>query len=65
MIDEILTVQEVATLLKIADKTVYTMPQKGELPAFKVGGQWRFRRTDLDAWIDAKTRRAAGEEESK
>ncbi len=65
MTDEILTLPEVAQLLKVAEKTVYTMAQKGELPAFKVGGQWRFRRTDLDAWIDAKTRLAAGEEESK
>lgn len=65
MSDEILTLPEVARLLKVAEKTVYTMAQKGELPAFKVGGQWRFRRADLDAWIDAKTRRAAGEEEAK
>jgi len=65
MSDEILTLPEVAQLLKVAEKTVYTMAQKGELPAFKVGGQWRFRRADLDVWIDAKTRRAAGEEESK
>ncbi len=65
MSDEILTLPEVAQLLKVAEKTVYTMAQKGELPAFKVGGQWRFRRADLDAWIDAKTRRAAGDEESK
>lgn len=65
MPDEILTLPEVAQLLKVAEKTVYTMAQKGELPAFKVGGQWRFRRLDLDAWIDVKTRRAAGEEESK
>ena len=65
MSDEILTLPEVAQLLKVAEKTVYTMAQKGALPAFKVGGQWRFRRADLDAWIDAKTRRAAGEEESK
>jgi excisionase family DNA binding protein len=63
--DEILTLPKVEQLLKVAEKTVYTMAQKGELPAFKVGGQWRFRRTDLDAWIDAKTRRAAGEEEAK
>lgn len=65
MSDEILTLPEVAQLLKVAEKTVYTMAQKAELPAFKVGGQWRFRRTDLDTWIDAKTRRAAGEKESK
>jgi excisionase family DNA binding protein len=65
MSDEILKLPEVAQLLKVAEKTVYTMAQRGDLPAFKVGGQWRFRRTDLDAWIDAKTRRSAGEEESK
>jgi excisionase family DNA binding protein len=65
MPDEILTLPEVAQLLKVAEKTVYTMAQKGELPAFKVGGQWRFRRTDLDVWIDAKTRRPASEEESR
>ena len=63
--DEILTVSEVAGLLKVAEKTVYTMAQQGELPAFKVRGQWRFRRTDLNAWIDAKTRGSAGQEASK
>lgn len=61
MPDEILTLPELAQLLKVAEKTVYTMAQKREVPAFKVGGQWRFRRTDVNAWIDAKTRRA-GEE---
>jgi excisionase family DNA binding protein len=58
MSDEILTLPQVAQLLKVAEKTVYTMAQKGGLPAFKVGGQWRFRRTDLDSWIDGQTRRA-------
>lgn len=55
MSDEILTVQEVAALLKVADKTVYTMAQRGEMPAFKVRGQWRFRRADIDAWIQTQT----------
>lgn len=52
MPDEILTLPEVAQLLKVAEKTVYTMAQKGALPAFKVGGQWRFKRDDIDAWIE-------------
>jgi excisionase family DNA binding protein len=65
MSDEILTLPEVTQLLKVAEKTVYTMAQKGQLPAFKVGGQWRFRRADLDAWIDAKTRRGSGEKKAK
>lgn len=52
MSDEILTLPEVAHLLKVAEKTVYSMAQKGLLPAFKVGGQWRFKRVDLDQWIE-------------
>ena len=52
MPDEILTLPEVALLLKIAEKTVYSMAQKSQLPAFKVGGQWRFRRVDIDQWIE-------------
>lgn len=55
MSDEILTALEVAALLKVADKTVYTMAQKGEIPAFKPRGQWRFQRVDIDAWIQAQT----------
>jgi excisionase family DNA binding protein len=52
MPDEILTLPDVARLLKVADKTVYTMAQKAELPAFKVGGQWRFKSADIDSWIE-------------
>jgi excisionase family DNA binding protein len=51
---EILTIPEVASLLKVAEKTVYTMAQKAQLPGFKVRGQWRFKRVDLDAWIEAQ-----------
>jgi excisionase family DNA binding protein len=52
MPDEIMTLPEVADLLKVAEKTVYTMAQKAQLPAFKVRGQWRFKRDDLDSWIE-------------
>ena len=51
---EVLTVRDVADVLKVGTKTVYTMAQNGELPAFKVGGQWRFRRADIDRWIQAQ-----------
>jgi excisionase family DNA binding protein len=52
MTDPILTLPEVATLLKVAEKTVYTMAQTGQIPAFKVRGQWRFKHDDIDLWID-------------
>lgn len=64
MTDEFLTLPEVAQLLKVADKTVYTMAQQGELPAFKVRGQWRFKRVDLDSWIEEQKLAARREEES-
>ncbi|WP_437280193.1 N-6 DNA methylase [Sorangium sp. So ce375] len=62
MSDEILTVQEVAALLKVADKTVNTMAQKGQIPTFKVRGQSRFRRADIDAWIRSRRPRAVRRE---
>ena len=52
MTDPILTLPEVAILLKVAEKTVYTMAQTGQIPAFKVRGQWRFKHDDIDRWID-------------
>jgi len=60
--DEILTLKEVARLLKVAEKTVYTMAQNKELPAFKVRGQWRFRREDMDRWIEEQKAQAAEED---
>jgi excisionase family DNA binding protein len=58
---KILTLPEVAQLLKLAEKTVYSMAQQGQLPAFKVGGQWRFKRADRDQWIDAQPRGGDGD----
>lgn len=51
---EILTLDEVAAYLKAGKKTVYRLAQQGHIPAFKLGGTWRFRRTELDYWIAAQ-----------
>ena len=48
---EILTLEEVAAYLKAGQRTVYRLAQQGEIPAFKLGGTWRFRRSELDRWI--------------
>lgn len=50
--EEVLKIKDVAALLKVGEKTVYSMAQSGELPGFKVRGQWRFTRKDIDAWIE-------------
>jgi len=48
---DILTLEEVAAYLKAGKRTVYRLAQKGQIPAFKVGGTWRFRRSELNRWI--------------
>jgi excisionase family DNA binding protein len=50
---EILTLDEVAAYLKAGKRTVYRLTAEGKLPAFKLGGMWRFRRSDLNEWIAA------------
>ncbi|PCJ90110.1 MAG: DNA-binding protein [Porticoccaceae bacterium] len=52
MNDEILTLKDVAEYLKLAEKTAYRLAQNGKLPGFKVGGSWRFRKVDIEKWID-------------
>lgn len=49
--DEIFTIKEVAAYLKLAEKTTYRLALEGELPGFKVGGSWRFRKSEIDRWI--------------
>jgi excisionase family DNA binding protein len=50
---DILTLDEVAAYLKAGKRTVYRLAANGEIPAFKLGGTWRFRRSELDRWIAA------------
>ena len=54
MAEEILTIKDVAIYLKLAEKTAYKLAAEGKLPGFKVGGSWRFKQSDIDAWIEAK-----------
>ena len=52
---EILTLDEVAAYLKAGKRTVYRLAQEGKIPAFKLGGTWRFRRSYLERWIAEST----------
>ena len=47
-----LTTEEVLGYLKVTPRTIYRLIRSGDLPAVRIGRQWRFRRTDLDAWIE-------------
>ncbi|WP_026337550.1 methylation-associated defense system helix-turn-helix domain-containing protein MAD1 [Teredinibacter turnerae] len=57
MNDQILTLKEVAAYLKLAEKTAYKLAAAGKLPGFKVGGSWRFKREDIDRWIEEQKKK--------
>lgn len=46
-----MTIKEIAAYLKVNEKTIYRLASSTKLPAFKVGGAWRFRKTEIDNWI--------------
>lgn len=50
--DEIMTLEEVAAYLKVKPQTIYTWAQEKKIPAAKLGKEWRFRRSIIDAWFN-------------
>lgn len=59
MDSEVLTIKEVAEYLKVNERTIYRLAASNELPGFRVGNAWRFKRSDLDAWVIKQTEQAA------
>lgn len=51
MVDDILDADDVAKLLKLNEQTVKRLANRGELPGFKIGGRWRFRREAIEEYI--------------
>ena len=58
--DPIMTVDEVAEYLNLHPLTVRRLARDGEIPAFKVGRQWRIKRDLLDRWIADQSAQNAG-----
>ena len=54
MEDDILTIEEVAKYLRVSDRTVYDWAQKGEIPAGKIGTVWRFKKSEVEHWVNAR-----------
>lgn len=50
----ILTLEEVAKYLRVSPRTVYDWAQKGEIPAGKIGTIWRFKKTEIEKWVNEK-----------
>ncbi|MCP9438415.1 MAG: helix-turn-helix domain-containing protein [Nitrospira sp.] len=53
---ELLTVEETCRYLKITRRTLYRYLRSHQIPAFKLGKEWRFVRSDLEQWIRNRTR---------
>jgi len=58
---DILTIRQLAEYLMVSEKTVYRMIDRHQLPAMRIGVQWRFRRQDIDAWLTNEMRRVESE----
>jgi len=50
--DAILTIEEVAKYLRVSERTVYDWAQKGEIPSGKIGTVWRFKKTEIEQWVN-------------
>ncbi len=50
--DDILTIEEVAKYLRVSERTVYDWAQKGEIPSGKIGTVWRFKKNEIEKWVN-------------
>lgn len=52
---EILTLKQVAEFLKVTERTIYRLAAAKKIPAFKVGGTWRFSKGEINQWIQRQS----------
>lgn len=51
---EIMTLPEVADYLRVTERTIYDWAQKGKIPAVKLGSAWRFKRSEIERWMEER-----------
>jgi excisionase family DNA binding protein len=54
MTTDVMTIKELSEYLKLNEKTAYRLASEGKIPGFKVGGSWRFRKSEIDRWIKSQ-----------
>ena len=52
----LMTAEEVSTVLRIPNTTLYKLCNEGEIPAAKIGKHWRFDRKKMDVWLESRFR---------
>jgi excisionase family DNA binding protein len=55
MESDFMTVKDLSAYLNMKEKTIYKLAAEGTLPGFKLGGSWRFRLSEIEAWIKAQS----------
>jgi len=55
--DEILTFDELSKYLKFSKSKLYNLVQQKKIPASKIGRNWRFKKTKIDAWLERQERK--------
>lgn len=58
---EVMTPDQIADYLQISRRSVYNLAQAGQIPAVKVGDQWRFFRPEIDRWLTRMSRQHVGD----
>jgi excisionase family DNA binding protein len=51
---EVMTIKQVAEYIQIDAQSIYKMAQRGKIPCAKIAGQWRFKKSILDEWLNQK-----------
>jgi excisionase family DNA binding protein len=49
---QLMSLSEVAEYLSMAERTIYVWAQQGKIPSFKLGSSWRFKRSEIDVWLE-------------
>lgn len=52
--DKWLTLEQIAEYLQMSTSSIYKMAQTGKIPSYKVGRQWRFKKEEIDSWVEKK-----------
>ena len=56
---ELMTLQELASYLRVTTKTIYRLLEAQSIPAKKVGRQWRFDKDSIDTWLSQESEKKA------
>jgi len=58
---DIMTVQEVAEYLRVSERTIYDWAAKSQIPCGKLGTTWRFKRSEIEQWIDLRLKKTSSD----